>query len=85
MTHTKFVVLVVKGGDECGVDGKTHLFYIRLSGSQQKNFCGLNHHFLKKGVDQCKFRCSSFAGSDLCNMDGKQSHFMVNSPIIRSP
>ena len=27
--------------------------------------------FEKKGADQCKFRCSSFPGGDLCDIHGK--------------
>ena len=44
----KFHASRISGGDKYGIDGKTYLFYIRLSASQQKNLCALNHHFLKK-------------------------------------
>ena len=72
------------GGDKFDIDGKTYLFYIRLSASKQ--ICVLWTTIKKKRVDQCKFSCSSLTRSDLCNMDGNQSHSMVvNSHILRSP
>ena len=32
----------ISGGDKYGIDGKTYLFYNRLSASEQKNLCALN-------------------------------------------